>query len=97
MITQREAVYKATLETLKKSNVNFTPAQDSVLEIANNNVREAVVAKVFTQLKSGEVKLKATDSNAKKLADDTKLKGYVSSLVSNHWKRDPQLNGGKKV
>ena len=96
MVSQRDAVYAATVEALSKANITFNPTITVVKEVATDSLRDAVVSKVFTQLKTGEVALKSTEANAKKLADEAKLKSYVSSLVSNHWSRDPKLNGGIK-
>ena len=96
MVSQRDAVYQATVEVLQAKGMAFTPGKTDVKQTATADIRTATVEKVVAQVLRGEVSLKDTPANKTKLADTAKLKNYVSSLVSNHWSRDPQLNGGRK-
>jgi len=92
-VSQRDAVYEATVKALQSAGVLFNPGSTNVKDVATSQVRKAVIEHLCQQFREGKISLKDTPANKTKLSDSEKLKGYVSSLVSNHWKRDPQLNG----
>lgn len=93
MLSQKEAVYQATLEVLNQANlkVNGQP----VSKVVPKELRKMVTDKVLELVKQGQVEFKGTASNAMKRKDSSRMSAYVSGLVSNHWKRDPRLNGSQ--
>ena len=93
MISQREAVFKATLEVLKANSITFTPGSTSIKSVLTDSIREKIVARVVQMFQAGEVDLKATESNASKLNDARKLKSYVGGLCTNWFTKDKMLNG----
>jgi len=91
MLSQKEAVYQATLEILDQAKIPMDGRP--VSQVVPKELRKLVTEKVFDMLKQGKVEFKATASNSMKLKDQSKMSAYVSGLISNHWKRDPRLNG----
>jgi hypothetical protein len=95
MLTQKEAVYQATLEILDQANVPMDGRPIS--EIMPKELRKLVTDKLVEMVKQGKVAFKATASNSMKMKDQSRMSTYVSGLISNHWKRDPRLNGKDKA
>jgi len=93
-ITQREAVYNATHQVLKENNISFEDG-DNVADVISDH-RDAVIAIVVEGFKNGTIELKDTPSNQEKLANPTKLRSYVSGLVSNWYRKDKRFNGNTK-
>ena len=93
MYSQREAVFKATMEVLKANNVSFTPNATSIKSVLTDSIREKIIARVVQMFQNNEVDLKATESNAAKLNDVRKLKLYVGGLCTNWFTKDKMLNG----
>lgn len=91
MLSQKEAVYKATVEVLDQANISL--AGRSATEAVPKELRKLIASKIVTWINNGEVSFKKTVSNSMKLKDHSKTSTYVSGLISNHWKRDPRLNG----
>lgn len=96
MLTQRDAVYNITVSVLKAQGINFVPGTTYIKDVAIDETRRTVIESLIKSFRCGEIALRDTEGNRAKLANDEKLKAYVSSLVSNHWKRDGQLNGKVK-
>lgn len=92
-VSQRVAVFEATLNALKSHGVDFVPGTVDVKSLATPKIRKSVIDNLCEQFVEGKVSLKDTPTNRAKLCDEDKLKDYVSSLVSNYWKRDGLLNG----
>ena len=96
MDTQNKAVQDVTLSAIKQFKVNYTPGVTEIKTATNDEFRAHVVSEISSMIKDGKVKLRATPSNAKKMANPSKLKAYVSSLVSNTWNKDIRFNGKGK-
>jgi len=93
-ISQREAVYNATHQVLKENNISFEDG-NNVADVISEH-RDAVIAIVCEGFKNGTIELKDTPSNQEKLANPTKLRSYVSGLVSNWYRKDKNFNGNTK-
>jgi hypothetical protein len=93
MYSQREAVFKATIEVLKANSISFTPNSTSIKSVLTDSIREKIIARVVQMFQNNEVELKATESNAAKLNDVRKLKLYVGGLCTNWFTKDKMLNG----
>jgi activator of HSP90 ATPase len=93
MLSQREAVFKATIEVLKANGVSFTPGSTQVKSVLTDSLREKIISRVVQMFQNNEVELKATESNASKLNDARKLKAYVGGLCTNWFTKDKMLNG----
>lgn len=93
MLSQRDAVYNTTLSVLKTQGIVFQPGITFIKDVATDETRKSVIEALIKSFRAGEIALRDTEGNRAKLANSEKLKAYVSSLVSNHWKRDAQLNG----
>lgn len=64
--------------------------------VISDNMRKSIIDIVCAGFSKGEVELKDTPSNREKLANPTKLRGYVGGLVSNWFRKDERLNGDTK-
>lgn len=91
MLSQKEAVYKATIEVLDQANMSL--GSKSAAETVPKELRKLIASKIVTWISNGEVSFKKTVSNSMMLKDHSKISTYVSGLISNHWKRDSRLNG----
>ena len=91
MLSQKDAVYAATVRVMEQARLAFDGRP--VSEIFPKELRKLVTDELVTMVKGGEVTFKATASNSLKLKDNARMSAYVSGLISNHWKRDPRLNG----
>lgn len=91
MLSQKEAVYQATLEILDQAKIPMDGRP--VSELIPKEIRKMVTDKLVEMVKSGSVSFKGTATNAMKLKDPSKMATYLSGLISNHWKRDKRLNG----
>lgn len=91
MYTQKEAVYQATVEIMQQAQLTFDGR--SVSETIPKELRKMVTNKLVELIKNNDVSFKATSSNGLKFKDAARMTAYASGLISNHWKRDPRLNG----
>ena len=91
--SQRDAVYTAIHSVLADHNVEFEDGGD-VDSVLDKDMKSAVQAILCEGFKSGAIAFETTPQNAEKLASDTKLKSYVSGLVSNWIRKDKRFNGG---
>lgn len=91
MLSQKEAVYKATTEVLSQANISL--AGRSAADSVPKELRKLIASKIITWINNGEVSFKKTVSNSMTLKNHSKISAYVSGLISNHWRRDPRLNG----
>ena len=92
-LTQRQAVYNATHQVLKDAGINFDDGQD-IKDVVTSDHREAVNAIICEGFTQGTIELKDTPANKEKLDSASKLKSYVSGLMSNWYRKDKRLNGG---
>ena len=92
---QNEAVYSATMSVLEDNDIQFEDG-DNINTLITPDMRQDVIGIVMEGFKTGKVDFKDTPANKEKLANDTKLKEYVSGLVSNWYRKDLRLNGGEK-
>lgn len=94
MLSQKEAVFKSTLEVLEEANLvgEFNTGKP-ISDVLNKDLRKLVVDKLVALIKTSQVSFRSTVSNKNTLTSDKLVKTYASGLVSNHWKRDKRLNG----
>src|SRR5271155_807760 len=85
VMTQEEAVFQAITNVMGEQDGAYVPSKEE---------RAQVTEILVESFKAGKIALKDTPSNAEKLADDSKLRGYCSGLQSNWLRKDPRLNGG---
>ena len=90
--TQREAVYSATKNVLAEAGISFEDHQDNIKDVMTDDLRTSITSIIVESFKAGEVEFKDTPANKEKLADDSKLKSYVSGLVSNWYRKDKRFN-----
>jgi hypothetical protein len=95
--SQNKAVQSVTLIAIEKFKLNYVQGVTEIKTVASDEFRNYVVGEVSSLISSGKVKLRATPSNAKKMTNPSKLKAYVSSLVSNTWNKDMRFNGKGKI
>jgi len=90
-MSQKEAVYQATIEILRQANIDMAgrAAKDAV----PREIRKLVTLKMLDYADQGLISFADKDSNKKRMADRASLTAYLSGLISNHWKRDSRLNG----
>lgn len=93
---QREAVYKVTTEVLASRNIEFTPGETDVKDVATADIRSEITRKLVNLFQEGQVEFKSTESNQAKLSDEPKLRSYVTGLITNWFNKDTNLNGGSK-
>lgn len=92
VLSQREAVFAAIISVFSDFEVDFEEGQDAT-PMLTKDMRSAVQAILVEGFKGGTVEFEATPSNQEKLKTDSKLKSYVSGLVSNWLRKDKRLNG----
>ena len=93
-VSQREIVYTTVTSVFAQSKVAFTPSQSVAKDLCTSDLRKAVTQDIMAAFRAGQVELKATDANAKKIASDPELRKYISGLITNWFNKDPRLNGG---
>lgn len=94
---QNKAVQDVTLAAIEKFKLAYVKGVTKIKLVATDEFRNFVVGEVYSLIADGKVRLRATPSNAKKIANPHKLKTYVSSLVSNTWNKDMRFNGKGKL
>ena len=94
MMSQREAVYKATLGVLTDAGIKWEDGGE-IASVMTDDLRSKITAIVVEGFKADKIELKDTESNREKLADDSKLNAYTSGLISNWYRKDKRFNGGK--
>lgn len=95
-ISQRQAVFMATLAALSAKGIEFVPGKTIIHDVCTKELKESVVDSVCAMFQSGEVSFKDTPENAKKLEDAKELRRYVAGLVTNWHNKDTELNAGCK-
>ncbi len=93
---QNKAVENVTISAIEKFKLNYRAGNVPLKSVATEEFKTYVVSKVSDLIKDGQIRLKATPSNAQKIANPSKLKAYVSSLVNNTWSKDMKFNGKAK-
>lgn len=96
VLSQRAAVYAAILGVFEILGVEFEPKVTVAEDFLTDDMRDSVSQILCEGFKAKTITLEDTPSNREKLATDSKLKVYVSGLISNWLRKDPELNGGKK-
>ena len=92
MRNQREAVYAATHSVLSDAGIDFEDG-NNISDVMTQDLRGKVHAIVCESFRQGEVSFKETSANTEKMENDTKLKSYVSGLISNWFRKDKRFNG----
>jgi len=93
MLNQREAVYLTTMNVLAEHEINFDEGQN-VEGVVTKELRSEIVATIVTGFQANTIEMSAEGKI--KYSDEKKLRGYVSGLVSNWYRKDKRLNGGVK-
>jgi len=89
-LSQKEAVYTTTMNVLNDMGIEFAGNTD----VCTDEARNAVLDILCEGFQDGKFELEDTESNREKLANQPKLRAYVSGLVSNWFRKDTRLNGG---
>jgi hypothetical protein len=95
MLSQKEAVYRATISVLRHHNIPFQDGDDikTVLGEKSYQLRHEIRDLVFDALMSGMVRLADNKvSNLDKLEDQRTMKHYATSLVVNWLRKDWRFN-----
>ncbi len=94
-INQREAVYVTTMNILGDNSIPYDDGQEGGVEkVVTKDMRAQILNVIVAGFQAGEIDM-STEGKAK-YEDEKKLRGYVSGLVSNWFRKDPRLNGGGK-
>ena len=92
---QNQAVYVATMNCLADAGIPFDDHQEGGVEkVVTKEIRANIIACVTNGLLSGEVEMSA--EGKAKYDTEGKMRGYVSGLVSNWFRKDTRLNGNVK-
>lgn len=95
VMKQKDAVYTTTMNVLAENNVPFDDGQEGGVEkVVSKEIRASIIGAVTSAILAGEVVMSA-DGLAKYDTED-KMRGYVSGLVSNWFRKDSRLNGNVK-
>jgi len=89
VMSQDEAVFQAIVNvcgTLEEGE-KYEPTKEE---------RASITDILVEGFQAGKISLKDTANNRAKLADEAKLRTYVSGTVSNWLRKDTRLNGGTK-
>jgi hypothetical protein len=93
-MTQKDAVYCAIVTVLTDAGISFDAGTTDVAPILTRELRSKVNAILVQQFSYGSIEL--SDEAKSTLTTPTKLKAYVSGLVSNWIRKDVRLNGGHR-
>jgi len=93
-ISQREAVFNATIQVLQEAGIEFVANQTDIHSVMTKEYRAQILEVVTSMFQKGQVVFSDTESNRKKLSDKSELRKYVSGLVSNWHNKDKALNAG---
>lgn len=88
-LSQREAVFSAVCQVTGQESF------DTAVTLSDDQ-RSSVISILCEGFKDGSVFLADTESNKEKLSNNSEMRKYVSGLVSNWLRKDPNLNGGTK-
>lgn len=91
-MTQKDAVFSAVASVLVGSGINFISGSTDANDLLNKDLRSKVNSILIQQFLNNEIELSAEAKT--RLADLSKLKAYVSGLVSNWLRKDNRLNAG---
>ena len=94
-MSQREAVFNATIQVLQEAGIDFVLNRTDVHSVVTKEHRAQILEVVTSMFQRGEVLFSDTEANRKKLSDRSELRKYVSGLVSNWHNKDKALNAGR--
>lgn len=89
VMSQRQAVFAAVCSVTGQTSF------DSAVVLSDEQ-RGAVMNILVEGFKTKSIELADTESNRTKLADNSEMRKYVSGLISNWLRKDPNLNGNTK-
>jgi hypothetical protein len=92
-MTQKDAVFTAVMHVLEDAGINFVVGTDDAAAVLNRELRAAINTRLVHDFLNGAIEL--SDEAKAKRGDNSKLKAYVSGLVSNWVRKDNRLNGGR--
>ncbi len=94
-LNQRESVYVATMNVLADAGINFDDGQSvTAQELVTKDMRKSIMSIVTQSIIAGETDM-SSEARAKHDTED-KVRGYVSGLINNWFRKDKRLNGGNK-
>lgn len=85
-ISQKDAVYEASIKVLKENAIDFEEGIDVLQDVLDKDMRESIVCILVESFNQDKIVQNKTHKG-----DD--LKRYVSGLISNWSKKDTRLNG----
>ena len=89
---QKEAVYSAVTSVFADAGITFEDGMNAGTMLTKE-LRGRVHSIMTEGFAGGTIVLEGTAANQAKLADESKLSGYVSGLISNWVRKDKRLNG----
>lgn len=94
-ISQRQAVFTATMNVLADKGISFDEGQTpTAQELVTKDMRKSIMEVVTNGIQNGEVEF-SDDARAKHTTVE-KVRTYVSGLINNWFRKDKRLNGGAK-
>jgi len=94
-LNQRESVYVATMNVLAENNINFDDGQEMAAgELVTKDMRKSIMSIVTQSIIAGETEF-SSEARAKYDTEE-KVRGYVSGLINNWFRKDKRLNGNVK-
>ena len=91
-LSQRQSVFSAVVRVMTEHNIPYEKGVD-VKPMLTKDMRSSINQILAEGFRAGEIELKDTESNRKKLSDPKEMMSYVSGLQSNWLNKDPELNG----
>ncbi len=91
-LSQRDVVFVQVSHFLKERNIKVEKSKP-ILPVLKKEDLAVLCEKIVKEFETGKATLRATESNAKKLADKKELTKYCMGLLMNWLRRDPRLNG----
>lgn len=92
-MNQKEATYKAVVGALENAGITFNEG-DNVKPSLTSQIKADIRKELFNMFRNGNIDSVSDDFKENKLNNDSELKKYVASLLSNWLRKDTRLNGG---
>jgi hypothetical protein len=93
---QSDAVTAAVVSVCADAGVEFEVGTTVADDVVTDTMRKSISEILCEGFRAGAIELSDTPSNRDKLASPPKLNQYVSGLISNWFRKGPDLNGSTK-
>lgn len=93
---QSEAVFNAVTQVFEDQGVTFEQGSDDASTLLTDSMKKSVYGILTEGFSNGDIVIADTPANQEKLSNPSKMKNYISGLVSNWLRKDKRLNGGVK-